>query len=260
MGLNLTPRQQTQLSQLQSVRVVPSRPSVDSPWYTQDDWNANVRERAQNWSNINDSLASHNRLVNFGRLASMAPLAFAVAPGGVLAAGGGGASSAAAPAVSHGYSSPGIFSGVFGGSATAPVVNSAAPPVARVGLGSRLGAMFNSAGMKLGVNSALSLVGMRSQNKANDQARADTLAANREALALQRQQIEAELRNADLDRADAKAANDAMNELKRRELAAADEERQFQRSLLEQREARLAPIRQRGQQALDRLAAMWSLG
>jgi hypothetical protein len=113
--------------------------------------------------------------------------------------------------------------------------------------------------MDLGVNTGLSLFGMHSQKKAADQARSDTLAANREAIALQRQQLEETTRNANLDRADAKAANDAINELKKRELDAAEEERAYNRSLVEQREARLAPYRQRGQQALDRLASMWSL-
>jgi hypothetical protein len=83
--------------------------------------------------------------------------------------------------------------------------------------------------------------------------------ANREALALQRQQLEAELRNADLDRADAKAANDALNELKRRELAASEEERAYKRGLEEQRETRLAPYRRQSEAALQRLSAIWGL-
>lgn len=139
-------------------------------------------------------------------------------------------------------------------------VATATLPKATSTLGPRLATMFNSKGMDLGVNAGLSLLSMRSQNKANDQARADALAAQREALALQRQQLEQTAMNANLDREDARAANAALNELKKRELDAAEEERAFNRSIVEQREARLAPYRQRGTQALDRLAAMWSLG
>jgi hypothetical protein len=114
--------------------------------------------------------------------------------------------------------------------------------------------------MNLGVNALTTLFGMRSQTKAADRARAEQLAANREALALERQRLELEARNADLDRADAKAANDAINELRRRELAAAEEERAFNRGLVEAREGRLAPYRANSQAAMRRLAEMWGLG
>lgn len=125
---------------------------------------------------------------------------------------------------------------------------------------SRLGSIFNSKGMELGVNAGLNLLGMRSQNKANDQARTDALNAQREALTLQRQQLEIEARNADLDREDARRLNEAVNELKRRELAITEEQRTFDRGLLEARETRLAPYRQVNQQALQRLSSLWNLG
>lgn len=226
------------------------------PFATDDSWNAMeadrlARERA--------SMAGHRRLVNFGRLASLAPAAFAFAPGGVLAAGGGGGEAMAANAAGGGWSMPGVSAPVFGTSGAA----TSAPGVmatAKIGLGARLGSIFNSSGMNLGVNSGLALLGMRSQNKAADQARADALAGQREALAVERQRLEMEARNADLDREDAKALNAAINELKKRELDAAEEERSYTRTRADQQDARLEPYRQRGRQALDRLSAMWSLG
>jgi hypothetical protein len=214
--------------------------------------------RAQAAERLARSQARWKTADKFAYAGAAVPFAFAAAPAlsSMFSAGGaGGGASAAAPG---GWSMPGVSAPVFGGgsgAATSPAVMS----TAKVGLGSRLGSMFSSKGMDLGVNAGLSLFGMHSQKKAADQARADTLAANREAIALQRQQLEETTRNANLDRADAKAANDAINELKKRELDAAEEERAYNRSLVEQREARLAPYRQRGQQALDRLASMWSL-
>lgn len=214
------------------------------------------------------ALADHARSVGRWNTANKiawgaATVPFAFAGGSALSSlfsgAGGGASSAAASAAPEGWSMPGVSAPVFGsasGAATSPVTMS----TAKLGLGSRLGSIFSSKGMDLGVNAGLSLLGMHSSNKAADQARADTLAANREAIALQRQQLEEQTRNATLDRADAKAANDAINELKKRELDAAEEERAYNRARLDREDAQLAPYRQRGQQALDRLAAMWSLG
>lgn len=177
-----------------------------------------------------------------GAAGSLAPIAggspWAVTPYAGTAAMSGPGAAAAVPAA---------FSATSGGGTTAPSV-------------SRLGSVMNSNGANLGVNAALAVYGQKSANKANDQARRDLLNSQREALALQRQQLETEARNADLDREDARALNTAINELKKRELDAAEEARAFERSLVEQRETRLAPYRKISEQALNRLSAMWSLG
>ena len=151
---------------------------------------------------------------------------------------------------------PGVTAPVFGvGGATAPAATAAT--AASPGILSKI---FTSPLAGTLVNAGTSLLGQRSQNKAADQARADTLKAQAEALALQRQQLELEARNADLDREDARALNAAINELKKRELDAAEEVRAFERTQYEARETRRAPYRQAGDAALKRLQAMWGIG
>lgn len=175
----------------------------------------------------------------------------------------------AAAMVPFAAAAPALFGvgGAGGASATASTVPAAAgPATATAGRLATLGKIFSSPGMELGVNSALSLFGQHRANKAADQARADQLAAQREALALERQRLEMEARNADLDREDARKLNDAINELKKRELDAAEEERAYRRgeseylrSKDEAREARLTPYRNVSEAALSRLASMWGI-
>lgn len=171
---------------------------------------------------------SKNRWNTFGRIATtagFAPLAMTGMSG--LFSGLGGASSGAGAGVAAGATSGGKLA--------------------------TLGRLFSSPGFDLGVNSGLTLLGMRSQGQAADRAREDQLAQYREGLALERQRLEQEARNADLDRADAKALNEAINELRRRELDATEEERSYRRGLEESREARLQPYRDLSLQALRQL-------
>lgn len=178
---------------------------------------------------------------------------------GALFSGGGAPTAAAA---SSGWSMPGVTAPTFGQAAGAvvPKVLSAGSGATTIGKMATLGKLFDSPGAELGVNAGLSLLGMRSQNKAADQARADTLAAQREALALQRQQLEMEMTNANLDREDARAAQAALNELRKRELDAAEEERAFSRSITEQDRAYQAPFREASVGALRKLQSMWGIG
>ncbi len=196
------------------------------------------------------SMASHRRLVNIGRVASVAPFAAALAPGGALAGMYGGGAAAAAPGA---VSLPAAATEGVGFSAAGPATSHAMGGMAT------LGKLFNSRGAELGVNAGLSLYGQHAQNKAADQARADALKGQQEAIALQRQQLEQEATNANLDREERKQLNDAINELKKRELDAAEEERSYLRTKDEQSEARLQPYRQISEQALRRLSSMWGL-
>lgn len=177
-----------------------------------------------------------------------------------------------APSFGIGAANTGTWSGVGAAPAAAGVATGAggtvAPVVggAKAGLSSKLGALFTSPLASTLAQGAFSLIGQRSQNKAADQARRDTLAANAEALKLQREQLEMETRNADLDREELRAQNAAINELKKRELEAAEEVRAFDReqalylrSKDEAAEQRRAPYRQAGQAALGRLMSMWGL-
>lgn len=151
------------------------------------------------------------------------------------------------------------------GAATSPAASSATA-AAKTGIGGRLASIFTNPATSALVNAGTSYLANRSQNKANDQARRDTLAANAEALALQRQQLEMEMTNANLDREDARAAQAAMNELRKRELDAAEEVRAFDREQAqyvrakdEASEARRAPYREAGTKALARLNAIWGI-
>lgn len=182
------------------------------------------------------------------------------AAGGASAGAGAGASAGAGA----GYSSPGIYSGVSfgvptaGGAGTAATV---APQVARMApsTASRLGSVFNSSGMNLGVNAGLSIFGMRSQNRANEQARLDALRMQQQSIDLQLRQIEEMRRNSELDREEARRLNDRSHALELQRYELDREARAFERQIHEQREALLAPYRQISTQAMNRLSALWGL-
>lgn len=148
-----------------------------------------------------------------------------------LTAGFGSILGAGAPAVSHGYSSPGIFSNLFGaGSATAPVATAATTG----GTVARLGSILGSRGFETAGNLGLGIAGMVSQNRANAQARRDTLAAQTKAIEVEQQRLALEARNADLDRADAQKLNDAIQALEQKKFALQQEQAQFERGVMEE--------------------------
>lgn len=261
----LTPQQQARINAMWEMApsIVPTRFSVNDPWRGRAEYEEGIRRTMADWERDNASKKGHNRLVNIGRVASAVP--FAMGAGSALAGLYGGGAAAPAAASGAGWSMPGVSAPVFGGAAGAATggaggAGMAATAGAGAGKLATLGKLFSSPGLELGVNAGLTLLGNRSANKAADQARADQMAQYRESIALQRQQLEMEARNADLDREDARALNAAINELKKRELDAAEEERAFNRSLIEQRETRMAPYRRSSEAALQRLNQMWGLG
>lgn len=221
-------------------------------------WQADARQRqSAAWRRkALRTAAGGAALFGGGALASMWTGAGAAGAGGASAAGLG------PQAVGAAYPGAGLFGAPAAAAAPAAVAGpgSAAVAPAAASMGSRIGAMFNSPAMNLGVNAGLSLFGMRSQNKAAAQARLDMLQAQQQAIDLQLKQIEIAQRNADLDRAEARELADRAHKLEVQRFELDREARAFERQIYEQREARLAPFRQRGQQALDRLSAMWSLG
>lgn len=207
----------------------------------------------------NQRVSSHNRLVNFGKMATAG-----IIGGGALGALYSGAVPAASGLASYGAPASSEAVASFGAPATigGGITKAAANP----GLLSKLGDLFTGNFGSTLVNGGLALYGMNQQNKANNQARADTLKAQADSLALQREQLEQLQKNADLDRADAKALNDKINELKARELEISEQTRQqsadelkYQHNIYEQDQARRAPARALGQQALQRLSAIWGL-
>jgi hypothetical protein len=207
----LTPEQQAMIDQQRGMTVIPSRTSVDSPWYTPADWGRHVDDTEARLIKNNASMASHNRLVNIGRLASIVPLGVAAAPAFGVGAGATAGATAGVP--------------------------SAATTGATTGTMARLGSIMSSRGLETGINSALSLFGMRAQNKANTQARKDALAMQAKEIELAQQQLATEAQNANLDREDARALNAAIQELEKKKFALAQEQAQFERGILESDQA-----------------------
>ncbi len=226
--------------------------------------------------------AKGRRLVNLGKLATIAiPTAGMALSAAGAGAGASGLSSIWAPPAASagsaaGYSSPGIYEGVFGATAApgAGATSAALPGVAKSGLWGGVQKFFGGKGGDLAVNSALSLYGMNRQKSASDQARADVLNAQREQLELEKAKLAEATRNADLDREDARKLNEAMNALKQRELDLTDEENKFNRditsrntainestaAMASRREANRAPFLQLSKDAAAKLASIWGLG
>lgn len=191
--------------------------------------------------------ANHNRGFDWRLPAAMvaAPLIGSAAPalfgGGGAAAGAGGAG---------GYSSPGIFGSLFGGGATGNVI----APAVKSGLS--LSSFLNAPATGLGVQGLFSILGNRAQGKAQQQASLMQLSALDRQLAADAANRADQMKQFEATQTDARAANAAQNELRRRELESAEADRAFQRKLLEDREARLAPYRATAEQARMTLAAM----
>lgn len=178
---------------------------------------------------------SKNRWNTFGKLATgaaIAPLAAVSAP---ALFGGAGATGAAA---STGYSSPGVFGGLFGGGAAA---GGAAAPAVTTAARFTLPNILKFA--EIGVPAVTSLFGMRAQNNALKQQGALEQRNLQEQMAFAREQ-EAQ-RRAEYDRQMAEESRrwDVENQNRARELAAAEEDRAFNRRLIEEREARNAQRR-----------------
>lgn len=114
--------------------------------------------------------AGFRRMFNVARGVGIGlPAAAAVAPliAGGAAAGAGGGAGAASGAGAAGYSSPGVYGGVFGG---ASGVGAAGVPAAVGGAASagRLAGLSMGDLLKLGTGAGMELLGRRSQNRALD--------------------------------------------------------------------------------------------
>lgn len=216
-SLKLTDAQRSRLNAMMGQTIVPSRASVNDPWTGQAEYDQGVLNEAQGIDRTNRSMASHNKMVNVGRVASAIPLAFAAAPALGM---GGGAGATTLPSAS-------MYSGVSAGGGAG----------ATGGIMARLGSIFGSKGFETVANGALALTGMKSQNKANAQARMDTLANQAKQIELAQAQLTAQTQAANLDRADAKALNDAMQKLEAQKIAIQQEQAQFERGIVEKDQA-----------------------
>jgi len=152
-----------------------------------------------------------------------------------------------------------VLPALFGGGAAAATTSAAGAPVVSGAGGTTLGSILNSDALGLGVGAAMNYFGNRSQNQANRYATDVNARNTAETLALERQRLEQEATNANLDREDARKLNEAINELKRRELDAAEEDRAYNRSLIEARELRAAPRREMSARAMRSLGSILGL-
>lgn len=243
------------------------------------DVNAIGRQKMTDLQRVRASQDSFDKKMKFFQGAAYTGIGAGVAlsalpAAAVVASGGAPASAAAAPGITLGtggatlptFGAPAAGLATGSGGTVAPIV----APAAKSGIASLLG---KPGVVPAIINSGAALLQQRSQNKATNEATRLTLAGNAEALKLQREQLEAETRNADLDREELRAQNAAINELKRRELAAAEEVRAFDREQalylrsrnetedrrLAAQEARREPYRQAGQASLSRLMSMWGM-
>lgn len=205
-----------------------------------------------------ESRAAFDRLHNIFKIAGIGIPAVA---GGaaLLGAGSGGAASTMPVGYTPGWE--GNSQLLFGGAG-----GTAAPGVGAtkaLSTSARLGKIFANPGFEVGTNAALALYGQRSQNKANDRARADALANQAKLIEMEEARLKAEAANANLDREDARALNAAIQDLEKKKFALAQEAAQFERGEAEFRrgeysaeQARLEPYRQISAAAAQRLARM----
>lgn len=139
-----------------------------------------------------------------------------------------------------------IPAAAFGGSALSSILSPASIPsvgaaaakaagaTAPAATAGRLSSILGSRALETGINAGLSLFGMRSQNKGNEQARKDTLMANAKALELEERRLADAARNADLDREDARALNAAMQALEQKKFMLQQEQLNFERGIYEE--------------------------
>lgn len=238
------------------------------------------RDAAAYEAYVNARKTDARRQFKQGAITGLAVLGGSALAGSALAGGVTPASTAAGGSAAGGVGTAPGYGSLFAGNGSflAPATGAATgaggttsvvAPMAARGISS----MFTGPLASTIAGGLFSMASQRSQNKAADQARRDTLTANAEALKLQREQLEAETRNANLDREELRAQNAAINELKKRELDAAEEVRAFDREQalylrsrnetedrrLAAQEQRREPYRQAGSAALGRLMSMWGL-
>lgn len=198
--------------------------------------------------------------------------------GGAMFGGAAALSSILGPAASAGAggAAAGTASGVLPSTAMgwAPYAGSVAPAAAAGAGGATaangagatrgalagLGSIFSNPGFEVGANTGLSIAGMVTQNRANSEARRDALAREERMLALERERLALEARNADLDREDQRALNAAMQENERRRFALEQERFRFERDIFEQDRAYREPFRRTQELARQRLSAILGLG
>lgn len=157
---------------------------------------------------------------------------------------------------------------IGGGSAAASgAATAGAPAVSSAGGAFSLGSLMKNPLTGLGVQGLFSLLGQRSQNKAMDKQLASQNASLAKQMELEIADRAEQKRQFDIQQAAAKAALDAQNTMSARQLSADEADRayarqqsEYQRQLMEKREAYLDPYRQQSQAARYSLMRMLGIG
>lgn len=183
-----------------------------------------------------------------------------VAGGAALFGGGAALSSLLAPAASAGLAG--------GGAVAGPVASGAGASVAgTTGGGMTLGRIFGSRGFEAGANALTSLLGMRSQNRANRYATDANSRIMADQTRLEQERIRRQEEADAADRADIERRWVAEQAQKAQEYAALQEEREYNRSISDrqlrlddEREARRAVYRPYGVRAMRSLGSILGIG
>lgn len=191
---------------------------------------------------FNEGEKSFNRMRNIS-LAAMGGIAGAGAVPALF--GGGGVTSAPA------WSMSGVSAPSFGAVPAVAGVGGSTLPAAASGM--TMGKILSSPLAGLGVNSAMSLLGMRSANKANKYQVDRNSEAVAKQIALEEQRLASEASERQAQRIEDQRRWEAEEAYKAKMLAASEDERLYNRSILEKRQARVDaydPIRQRALRSL----------
>lgn len=162
---------------------------------------------------------------------------------------------AAAPAIAGAFGAGGAAS--LPAAATEGIGFSAAPVT---GGGMTLGSIFGSRGFEAAVNAGTSLFGARAQNKANRYATDANSALMARQIAMEEARIKAQQDADAADRLDAQRRWDAEQAFQAKQFAATEEERAYNRKLLDDREARRAVYRPYSERAMRSLGALLGIG
>jgi hypothetical protein len=185
-------------------------------------------------------LRSHGpRGFDWRYLAPVAGIAAAPALGALLGGGGTAASVNGLPLVPH--AAPVVAGGTSGGGMT-------------------LGSLLGSRGFETGVNALTGFLGNRSQNKANRYAIDANARLTADQIRFEQERIRRQEEADALDRADAERRWNAEQALRAQQHAASEEERAYNRRLMDAREARRAVFRPYSERAMRTLGSILGIG
>lgn len=149
-----------------------------------------------------------------------------------------------------------VGGGSAAGSATLPAVATEGIGFSSAGGGMTLGSLLGSRGFEAAMNAGTSLFGMRAQNRANRYAADANSRLMAEQIAMERERLRVQQEADAADRADAERRWAAEQAFAAKQFDAGEEERAYNRSLVEAREARRAAFRPYSERAMRTLGSI----